>query len=751
MCETMNHPIRIAIDDCLSGTESRPSLEARVLARVQGERPRPARLSTAMAMVFLLTLVSVAALAVGVLAGFFRMEQTEIGALQSCVSTGDVIYLMTTEGLQAWTPGEAEPKLLLSAEKLQERGISTDTLLYLEEDQISLLDQEHKAIWAYEAGGVTLQLDFKGTAMDLSALRYQAAVYEDGWLFLRMMPWDAHEDDALIYRADPKTGAAEQLALEGVLELCAYEPGSLLLLSSDIEGRTDTLLILNTATGEVLDALYTAPIQEIKGIAYDHARGGLYAIVGGMLSRWEEMGWTPLQGYAFHHLADIFAIVGDGYAAISFNDMQLIPFEKEADMTTLSIRGFISTDNADADFQTLFPSVAVVRERMPAITAEDVRKAILAGDTTDLFNIRLDGSAVSLFADGLAVPLTASDVLVKDAQDMTTPIAEGLYWEGELFAVPSLIMNLVWQSESSVPATFEDMLRQHASWQNDVPFIAWNWEEAAWTKADYADYLLTTYIAEKSKVGEDINFREAAFFSALTSLKEAVFPPSIGAGDSAAITPGISVSLIGDHPEDFSYGESRVYEPVTDKVPAPAKILWVLSPTVSEGAKPAIPIRLHVYMLNPNAQNPEIAMEYLEYIATHRWPEDEARMKPATAEPAMHKGVLDSIEWFVAEQREYDAKNDIKTDEAALQANIDAIYAAPDSWSVTADKLKAYRETIVPYLDLRLHPWLSAEAKLEGGTYHLMLQTITEYLNDDIAIEACLARLEALAGGTGRR
>ena len=745
MSKTINHPIRAAVDDCLSGTETRPSLEKRVLARTHGERQGPMRLSATMAVVLILILVSAVSLAAGVLTGLFRLEQKEIGALQSCVSTGDVLYLITSEGLHSWEPGETESQLLLSTKKLQESGISIDTLLFFDGDCIGLLDQKNKMIWEYENGRLTLQLDFKGTAIDSSMLRYQTAVYQDGWLFLRGLPWNAREEDSLICRINPETGAAEELALAGVLELCAYEPGSLLILSSDIEGRMDTLMVLDTATGTIRETLYTAPVQKIAGLAYDHARGVLYASVGGVLSRWEATGWTALQGYASHHLADAFAVVGDGYAAISYNDMQFLSFEQEAGLATLAIRGFIASDNVDADFQKPFPDIAVVRDRMPTITAESVRNAIIAGDTTDLFHLRLDGSAMSLFAEGLALPLTASNTLIADARDMVAPIAEGLYWEGDLFAVPSLIMNLAWQSESNVPATFEDMLRQHVVWGKESPFIAWNWKEEAWTKADYADYLLTTYIAEKTRDKKGINFREDSFINALTALKEAAFPLSAGGADNAAIVPGITVALRGELPEELSVGDSRIYSSDTDPTPTSEALVWSLPPVVSSNAKHSIPTRLHVYILNPNAQNPERALDYLEYIATHRGPEDEAQMKPDIAEPAMHQAVKDWIGWFVADQREEDVKNGVKTDEATLQANVDAIYAAPDSWVVTDEKLTAYQETIVPYLDLRLHPWLSSDAKLEGGIYPQMLQVLMEYIDGNISIEDCMACLDVFA------
>ena len=108
MSKEMEMRIRLGMEECLSGADNRPSLENRVLERIQGQRRGPAKLSVAMVMVLALMLLTAAALAVGAIAGWFRVEQQQVGAMQSCVSDGDTLYLLTDCGLYTWQPQDTE-------------------------------------------------------------------------------------------------------------------------------------------------------------------------------------------------------------------------------------------------------------------------------------------------------------------------------------------------------------------------------------------------------------------------------------------------------------------------------------------------------------------------------------------------------------------------------------------------------------------------------------------------------------------
>lgn len=741
MNDAMNNPILAAINDCLSGTANHPSLESRVLARVNGKRRGPVRLSAAMALALALTLLAAAALAVGALTGLFKLEQADWGAMRDCVSTGDTLYLLSSGGMYTWTPDESEPALLLSDEKLHENGLSFEALLYRNGDAIGMLDQESKTLWECRNGELTLLLDYSGTPMELSNMRYESVVYQDGWLFLTAQPLeDAMKGGALLYRADPLNGQMEQLSIAGTLELCGYEPGEVLVLQRNDAKREDSLVTLDTSDGTIQKTLYTTHVQGIEGIAYDKARGGLYALVDGRLSCWETDVWKALQGYASHHLTNAYAIVGGGYVSVSFNGMQYVPFDWESDLVTLTIRGYMASYNADEDFQEVNSGMAVVRKQEPTLTAKDVRQAIEEGDTTDLFHLRMDGDLAQLIRDGVIAPLASSNLLISDAQAVIPVIQKNLFYQGQLYAVPSLILPAVWQGEYLMPETYEDLLASITEAGSDSPVIADYGAESPWTKKDYANYLLETYIAEYARKGKALRFRDEAFINTLTALKHLALPSGEDALTKPIITSETIINLRGTAYDTGEQSCDQEAQPLSDTNTQH----WMLPPTIIKDAQPTVSVHLIVYLLNPNAQNPEAAIKYLEYVATHRALGEDGLLKPDKAEPVLYPAIERMIRFIIQEQHQSDAEAGVETDEDVLKAQMDSIRSAPDSWEITENKLSDYIENILPYIELRLSPYLSVSAKMEGGVYQRMLQAINSYVNGDLTIEQCLTELEVI-------
>lgn len=314
---------------------------------------------------------------------------------------------------------------------------------------------------------------------------------------------------------------------------------------------------------------------------------------------------------------------------------------------------------------------------------------------------------------------------------------EGLCVDGAWYAVPSSGFVMVWESSEAVPATFAELLQAQASAAS--PYIAPLWLDNGWTKTEYADYLLTAYILA-SDAGS-VDFHNPAFTDALQALHAAKIPAEAQVGNPV-ITTNMSVGLQGQLAVPVQPGESRSYNQNEPDQAAP--ILWQVPSGIAAEVPPTIPAQLTVYVLNPNAANPELALRFLEYVAAHRQPSDEALLKPMTAAPALHPGVESHIEWIMEEQRAFDEAQGLETDEEALERRINAIKAAPDSWAVDENRLQAYRDRIVPYVRLQLHPLLTRQAKETGGAYDRMLQTMLAYANGEGTLEDCLRKLDAL-------
>lgn len=730
--------IQGAINDCLLSLQNCPSIKNRVLERVEGKRRSPKKITFAMVIILLFTLLFATALAVGVFTGLFRIEQDKAGAFSDCISMGDKLYVMTSEGLHVWRPTDSDLTELISSEELRENGLLFDTLLFRYGDAVGMLCPSSKTIWKYENGEIDFLLDYSGSKLDIDDAKWDSVVYQDGWLFACALDADATIYDSVVYRINFSSGMVERLNFEGIVELCNFQYGELLAIVGEREVNQDRLVVIDTVSGEAKATLYSTNLQGLEGITYDAKNQQIYALVKGTLAKWNGESWDEMQGYSSHHLADSYAIVDNGFVSVSYDNVQYLPFAEKNSMPTLNIRGYVAMGNEDADFQELNPSIAVIRERDPALTAADVQKAIEAGDTTDLFHVKVDSDLITMFENGQLFPLTSSEILLHDMAEMASVFQEVIWVDEQLFAVPSIASITVWSSKDIIPDTFEEIVYQHSSQEL---YIAHHWAQEAWTKTEYADYLLTTYIAEATKCHGSINFDDPCFRNALKVLCATSLPVFPQESSEVAVSTSVALSLSGISTNDEKFENHEMSFPFLG---AGGSRNWVLPCKISAEALPVIPVRLNVYVLNPHAQNLDAALQYLEYIATHRFPEEEAMLKPESAIPVLQSGVQAQIEGIMEEQYAFDAEHGVTTDEEALQRRIDAISSNPASWAVTENKLAEYKEQIVPYLDLRISPLLCPSAKAEDGIYREMKSTVIDCLEEQITLDECITKLNTL-------
>lgn len=721
-----------ALEECLSGIDNHCSMEARVLERINKQRRSPRKLTVMMTSVLLALLLTITALAAGALMGLFRVKQTDVSAIRGCAVADEKLFFLSVGGLFTWQPGQEAPVQEMAQAELEKIGLSSNAILFAYQDSIGFLHSESKSVWLLRDKELEHLLTWKEHPDQ--NVRFDSAVFSNDCLFVKAVRTDAGISVAQLYRLNISTGAWENLNIGNVLEVCTYTDGKLLCLMQ--EDRHVYLYPLDTTTGQLGTALYSAAEQALRGVAYEANKKCIYAQVNGTLSYWTGNEWNNMQGFSQHFLSDCYAVLKDGYVTVSFDECQFIPFAENQSVPTLTIEGYRATTNVDSDFQQSHPGAAVVRNANPALKAADVQKAILSGDTTDLFHIRLDTDLFEMYREGLIAPLNSSDILLQDASEMLTVIQQGVLIDKQLFAVPSHGFVKVWEYDGERVESFADLL-------NETPFIKHNWSTSGWTKEDYADYLLSTYIRETDLISGSVTFDSEVFANALMVLQQSTMADDDSARSMSMITTDVLIDLGGALPSGTN-SEERSYsldEPIITKAPA-----WKIPSGIHGEMLPSLPIDLTVYVLNPNAKHPDLAMAYLEYLSAHRNFSDDAMLKPSLAEPTLRPGVQQQVDWFIEEQRSFDAQHGKETDEKALAARVDAICSAPDSWEVENSKLLTYQKNIVPFLHLDVCPVLSAASKQEGGLYHSMLEVVISYCNDDIPLETCIEELDQLAG-----
>lgn len=736
MREVTQERIRSSIDACLSGAVGNSNLEERVLARIRGQRRPPLKVTAAMAALLVLMVLTVTALAAGAVFGIFRVGQEQAGAMRSLTSDGDTLYLMTTKGISTWQPGQEEPAMLLSEKQLDKYGLSADGTLFFSGDTLCILQPDTKTLWAFRGGLPEKMGDYSGTLLDDPALRVMGAAGLQEWALIRAVPDGGMNAEAELFLWHLPDQTVHRVEAKNVTEICNFGKDGFLLLRSDETSGISSLSVLDAASGEIAQPLCTMPLQALQGIMTHPKTGDLYAVVNGAPALWQKGGWQPMQSYALHNTTTEYALLGDGFAAIHFGEFQYIPFAPSGTMETLRICGVMPVNDEDAGFQQMYPGIAVQRQRDPAITPGDVRQMIESGDETDLFHVAVDGELLSMFADGTLQPLPDSFLLSKDGESLLPAFRSGVQYGAKMYAVPSFAVVTLWEG-SEAPADFAAML----SGGEKGFYVKHAWEETHWSVKDLAQFLLNTFLLENGTDRPD--FSDPGFVNALHALQQADLPQGNAGFEQKLLTTDTALNLNGQRADSGNSDGSWVYSAGTEKTQA-EKPEWVLPCPVGQNASPTVTAQMYVYVLNPNAANPEAALRFLEYAAMSRSPADQALLAPENAQPALHPGVEEHMEWIVEDQRLWDAQHGQETDEDALNARLDAVRADPESWAVEENRLTIYQKEVAPHIALRLHPLLTRGAKAEGGAYDTMLQTILRCANGEFTPEQCAEKLNQL-------
>lgn len=437
-----NNPIRAAIDDCLSGVEPQPMLRYKVLTQVCEKTQKHMPHRTALIVTLLVLLVVATALAAA-LSGYIFTNQRELGSAPiSCTTWRGNVYFLTYDGVFQWIYNEktelAEQRVILTREEMQRNEISPLSLLTHDTQRLYLLDATAQKLWACERGRARLVLEITDSQLQPHNLTYGTAAIVNDRIWLCNGTADGMCGTGL-YCIRQQNGAVETASLRNVVELVSNEAGQLIALQRDEQKHTDTVLRLDGISGEILETLYTTPMYQLNGLAWDAVGQRLYAVVGGMISVWNGKNWAPVYPFTGRRLSFGYAVTGNRYLAISSEGISQQMFDPlEPVEPILRIHGYLPMGEPDCDYRERHPQVTIARQNDMLFDAKLMRQNVAAGDTTDLFCLRWDDTAQALFRDGLVEPLD-SEALRADLVDMLPQIIDAVCLDGQLYAVPDFL------------------------------------------------------------------------------------------------------------------------------------------------------------------------------------------------------------------------------------------------------------------------------------------------------------------------
>lgn len=718
-----DNQVKYVLDTGLASLQIGEREKQAILTSVREGRRVKKKWSAVLVLAAVLLGLTVTALALSALGGFAFLDAHEYGQPLACAVLEDELYVLTLDGLSAWDQQDAAPRLLLRWRELPDLP-SPSRVRLMADEELLMMDEQQGKVWAYRDGSMTQLWEQAWTEETIPFRETDDAVCQDGFLFLQTDPveYDHGSRQSLLYRLDLSSGEVRELRAENLYRITAYRDGALLGMQQEKDG--DLILVaLDIRTGESRE-ITRMPLGSLKGVTYSAAHDAIFALADGMFSRWTGADWHPICAYALPQLPFFYGVFGESYVTASHEGIQFLPLNGAGEeMQTLIIRGLMDTGDNDHAFQRANPGVSIARQREMHFCAEEAVQAIRQGDEADLFHVMLTSpEEAKLLME--AAPIQ-SPMLHAEAEQTTPFVRRLLMQDGRLYAVPALLSANGWEVRKNwtgvIPRTFAELLRLHASWTEEGMCVANSYDDHSWSREDFAVYLLMQGIREH-RAGE-LRFTDAAFVEALRQLQAAAFAQQTGDEGTALFTHG-TLQLHGAHEGDPESGRRMMPSPV-----------------ISPGATPSTPVVLNVYVLNPNSSNREAALRYLEWIAGHRAPDEEARLKPDTAQPALHPGVE---EWLIAsivqEHRQWEQENGLAHDEAALQARLDNLLSMPDHWAVTQERLNQWRETAAPALRLgAVYP-----SARHGSREQEMLGVIQQCLQGTIAPEECAEQLEGM-------
>lgn len=675
-----NEAIRDAIAHHVDGLRLPEGTARAVLQKAREEKPVKRRVPFVLAAVIVLVLAAAMALAVTALRGLGFVGREMDGSVYSGATDGQRLYYSDGSSLLTWQPGEEMPQVLISNESWREAGLSTPgTHIVHTGDTLLLMDTEARKLWRWTGEDLMPALDYAGTPLGALAQSVRSLLWQEGTLYL--VCGDTAGGTARLVRADIADGSAQDLGLEGYTRLAPYQRGLLLGIRRADGGNQ--AVILDATTGEIEETL-GAP-ADLRGICWSEKRGALYAMVDGALARWDGADWQAIRACALPAAVSFRGVIGDWYVAAGVDGIRLIALDgKEEARSLLTIRGLPSLErDLDHSFQQAYPGMVISRRTETGhFCARDAVEAIRAGDTTDLFYLRLDGELLGLLRDGF-FPAVASDSLLAEAEGMAPVFRDALVWEGRLLACAGAPVVWAWQiaeGADAPPATFAELAASR---------------RMPWTREEYARYLLIQLLMEEGGLPAD------ALAPALEALRAANLPLDAPAGDGGGLETAYGLVLRGHDPAD----------------PEPAR-LPVPRPSVSADAPQRVPVELRVYVLNPNGQNREAALAFLQHAAATRSHTDAALLSPESAVPALYPELEHLAE--------------------TTGTNVDH----PANYEVSQEGIDRYRTQVLPWLDLQLHPLL-CESQAHDGAFQALLDAVMAYLAGEIPLERCLSALGA--------
>lgn len=537
----------------------------------------------------------------------------------------------------------------------------------------------------------------------------------------------------------------------------AYQPGG--------ENLMPSIVALDKQTG-AMTPLCTLPKRAMFGMTYDSTADMVYIASDSGLYRYDA---SFSQATLCAYLAP--GGGGDAGAAVfngqyystdwrSKNGLQVVSTDPSAlPSQVLRIAGYSNDDEEMIRAYTaLHPDVAFIRNDEYTYSTETITQQMLSGDNSaDIYAVYFGaGNIYSALRDkGYCLDLSGSQALTDTIARMYPNLTKHLWKNEKLCAIPASIGA---QTISYFPAALENV----GLTEDDLPrnlselidfCILWGKEyadeypeyqlfrDAYNLQGQILDLILKAQIAQCAAEGIPLTFDTPVMKKLLTKLEQAAPMMKEYSLDLESSSGILSYSM--------DEGPRAIFSPWADLVPSrygsyPEWDGLPLLLAMDEGMEPAYIADMSGYLVNPNTQNKELAISYLEFVMEHMNQASKIAMMPYENDPMeneWYRPNLESMQKTMADLEKQLTELTDPAEQADLKETIERYQQylteqEKDRWAISAEQIAAYRE-VGPRLFVD-----SESALTSGGTEVSTL--MQRYLDGQINGEKFLKELSRI-------
>lgn len=539
-----------------------------------------------------------------------------------------------------------------------------------------------------------------------------------------------------IYRVSESDGSVTDMGVFRIAEACPYKDGTLLVSGY---GMDSSISVFDPATKK-MTTLIQMENYNCGGIAWDRDTDTIYFADSSCLYR-------LLSG---EKKAEVCAYLTPGYGRFNSSAVAAGGLYFIRDYNTEHYYEASSTDPALMPSRTLRLACnyaddvtrsyisshkeIAVQIQESGWDVETITNSLITGSAAaDVYSVNLSGGLFSILRNkGYCCELTDSPKLMEFVSSMYPHLTSEFLRDGKLYAIPveiSISCNFAYYpavleelglTEDDLPRTWMEMLDFVQRWDAEIaPDCN---DEFKLTDNDYNPfqmffgYLFQDRMLQCQFKGETLTMNTPETLAVLKRLVEmkplldgmsqnpdnmmggAVFYS--GSGSSSSLPSSLFCSYADLTPGGYRGSNAYYRKP----------LLLTVSPDDAQ----TISANITLYIINPNSQNKDLAVDFLEYMADNLSASFKIAMNPSMNDPVENAYFQENLEIYQTElaavQKAYDEAP--AEDKAAYQENLDMIlefyeyFEQNERWDVSAESIAEYR-TYAPNLVCTQSAWAS--------------------------------------------